>query len=62
MSASQPSHPPKPTPGDDAGDRTLSLLRKIESGVVNPTCIGVSERRQLVGFLMSDGCSTAEMA
>ena len=62
MSASHPSHPPNPAPGDDAGDRTLSLLRKIESGAVNPTCIGVPERRQLVGFLMGDGCSTAEIS
>ena len=62
MSASHPSHPPNPTPSDDANGRTLSLLRKIESGAVNPTCIGVPERRQLVGFLMGDGCSTAEIS
>ena len=63
MSASHPSHPPNPAPGDDANGRTVSLLRKIESGAVNPTCIGVPERRQLVGFLMGgDGCSTAEIS
>ena len=62
MSASPPSHQPNPTPGDDANGRTVSLLRKIESGAVNPTSIGMPERRQLVGFLMEDGCSTAEIS
>ncbi len=62
MSASPPSHQPNPTPGDDANGRTLSLLKKIDSGAVDPTCIGVPERRQLVGFLMGDGCSTAEIS
>lgn len=62
MSASNPSRPPHPTPGDDAGDRTLSLLKKIDSGAVNPTSIGMPERRQLVGFLMGDGYSTAEIS
>ncbi len=62
MSASHPSHSPDPTPGDDANGRTLSLLKKIDSGAVKPTCIGVPERRQLVGFLMGDGCSTAQIS
>ncbi len=62
MNASNPTNPSDPTPTDDGDGRTVSVLRKIESGALDPKCISVSERRQLVGFLMSDGCSTAEIA
>ena len=62
MNAPNPTTPSGPSPSDDGDGRTVSVLRKIESGVVDPKCISLSERRQLVGFLMSDGCSTAEIA
>lgn len=47
---------------NDPGDNgTISLLRRIESGIVDPKSLAVPDRRQLVGFLMADGYSTAEM-
>ncbi len=42
--------------------RTLALLRKIESGEVEPKCVSASDRRRLVAFLIGDGYSTAEIA
>ncbi len=41
---------------------TLALLRKIELGTVEAKAISVSDRRQLVAFLIGDGYSTAELA
>lgn len=41
--------------------RTLALLRKIESGEVEPRCVSASDRRRLVAFLTGDGYSTAEI-
>lgn len=61
MSASSPANPSDTAPTDDGDGRTVSLLRKIESGAVDPKCLSVSGRRQVVGFLMGDGYSTAEM-
>ena len=49
------------TPGD-AGERTLSLLQKIQAGTVDPKCIRPAERRQIVSYLMADGYCTADMA
>lgn len=45
----------------DGETRTLTLIRKIESGTVDPKTISVSDRRQLVALLMADGYATAEM-
>lgn len=54
--------PNGPEGDSDARDNsTVSLLRNIESGVVDPKSIPVIGRRQLVGFLMADGYSTAEV-
>ena len=49
------------TPGD-TGERTLSLLQKIQAGTVDPKCIRPAERRLVVSYLMADGYSTADMA
>ena len=49
------------TPGD-AGERTLSLLQKIQAGTVDPKCIRPAERRLIVSYLMADGYSTTDMA
>jgi transposase-like protein len=46
----------------DGDTRTIELLRKIESGSMDPKAISAAERRQLVAFLMGDGYSTAETA
>jgi transposase len=43
-------------------ERTLSLLQKIQSGALDPKLVRPTERRILVGFLMSDGYSAAEIA
>ncbi len=56
----------KPQPSDnkpgDCGERTLSLLQKIQAGTVDPKCIRSAERRQIVSYLMADGYCTADMA
>jgi len=49
------------TPGD-TGERTLSLLQKIQAGTVDPKCIRPAERRPIVSYLMADGYSTTDMA
>lgn len=41
---------------------TISLLRDIQSGKLDPKCIDVSQRQQLVEFLLGDGYTVAEMA
>jgi len=46
----------------DTGERTLSLLQKIQGGVVDPKCIRPAERRLIVSYLMADGYCTADMA
>ncbi len=57
------SVPKAACPADDSsGERTLGLLQKIKSGAVDPKCIGPSERRRIVSYLIGDGYSTAEMA
>lgn len=57
--------PIDPAPAKDSGaedGRTMALLQKIQSGAITPKSISVSDRRQLVGVLMADGYSTADMA
>jgi len=49
------------TPGE-TGERTLSLLQKIQTGTVDPKCIRPAERHLIVSYLMADGYSTADMA
>ncbi len=52
----------KTQPSDnDTGERTLSLLQKIQAGVMDPKCIRPAERRLIVSYLMADGYSTADM-
>jgi len=55
-----------PLPSDntacDTEERTLSLLQKIQAGVMDPKCIRPAERRLIVSYLMADGYSTADMA
>ncbi len=52
-----------PQPSDnDTGERTLSLLQKIQAGTVDPKCIRPAERRRIVSYLMADGYCTADMA
>lgn len=46
----------------DSEERTLSLLQKIQAGVMDPKCIRSAERRQIVSYLMADGYSTADIA
>ena len=53
--------PPDSTPRE-TGERTVSLLQKIQAGTVDPKCIRPTERRLIVSYLMADGYSTAEMA
>jgi len=49
------------TPGE-TGERTVSLLQKIQAGTVDPKCIRPAERHLIVSYLMADGYSTADMA
>lgn len=55
-----------PLPSDntacDTEERTLSLLQKIQAGVMDPKCIRPAERRLIVSYLMADGYSTADIA
>jgi len=46
----------------DTEERTLSLLKKIQSGLMDSKCIRPVERRLIVRFLMVDGNSTADIA
>jgi len=46
----------------DDGQRTISLLQKIQAGTVDPTSIRVTERHLIVNYLMADGYPTAQMA
>lgn len=61
-----PKNQEKPRPSDnkpgDCGERTLSLLQKIQAGTVAPKCIRPAERRQIVSYLMANGYETADMA
>ncbi len=60
----QTQEDPKPSDNTtrDTGERTLSLLQKIQAGTVDPKCIRPAERRLIVNYLMADGYSTADMA
>jgi hypothetical protein len=49
------------TPGE-TGERTVSLLQKIQTGTVDPKCVRPAERRLIVSYLIADGYSTADMA
>ena len=55
-----------PQPSDskhrETGERTVSLLQKIQAGTVDPKCIRPAERHLIVSYLMADGYSTADMA
>lgn len=52
----------KTTGPESSGEiTTVALLRKIESGAIDPKTIAVQERRQLVAYLMNEGSSVAEM-
>jgi len=61
-----PKNQENPQPSDntpsDTGERTLSLLQKIQAGSVDPKCIRPAERRLVVSYLMADGYCTADMA
>ncbi len=61
-----PKNQENPQPSDntpcEAGERTLSLLQKIQAGTVDPKCIRPAERRLIVSYLMADGYATADMA
>ena len=46
----------------DTGERTLSLLQKIQAGTVAPKSIRPVERRLIVSYLMANGHATADMA
>ncbi len=59
MTASQSSNTPESE--SDGEITTLALLRKIESGAIDPKTIAKADRQQLVAFLMSEGYSVAEM-
>ncbi len=58
----QESRQPSENKPGDTGERTLSLLQKIQAGTVDPKCIRPVERRQIVSYLMADGYCTADMA
>ena len=61
MTAIRPSNVTDPgTAGSETS--TMALLRKIESGAIDPKSIGVDDRHQLVAFLLSDGYSVPEMS
>ena len=53
-----------PVPLLEAGGErsTLALLKQIQAGGVDPQCIGLADRRQIVSYLMGDGYATAEIA
>lgn len=53
---------PPDNPTSQTGERTLSLLQKIQAGTIDPKCIRPAERRLVVSYLMADGYSTADMA
>jgi transposase len=61
-----PKNQENPQPSDskhrDTGERTLSLLQKIQAGTVDSKCIRPAERHLIVSYLMADGYSTADMA
>ncbi len=62
LSQTQENSQPSDNKPGDCGERTLSLLQKIQAGTVDPKCIRSAERRRIVSYLMADGYSTAEMA
>jgi len=55
-----------PLPADNAAcdtqERTLSLLQKIQAGTTDAKSIRPVERRMIVGYMMTDGYSTADIA
>ncbi len=54
--------PSKRLPSESGEHRTLQLLKKIQSGAINPSNIDKDSRRPLVAHLTGDGYSIAEMA
>lgn len=60
MTASQSSNTPAPESGGEI--TTLALLRKIQSGAIDPKTIAKTDRQQLVAYLMGDGYSVADIA
>jgi hypothetical protein len=60
----QPQENPQPSDNTprDTGERTLSLLQKIQADTVDPKCIRPAERRLIVSYLMGDGYASADMA
>ena len=62
LTRTQENPQPSDDKSSDSGERTLSLLQKIQAGAVDPKCIRPAERRLIVSYLMSDGYCTADMA
>lgn len=56
------NHQPMEDVPDDAQERTLTLMQKIQTGLMDPKCLRNEERRLIVCYLMGDGYCTAEMA
>jgi transposase len=56
------NHQPMEDVPDDAQERTLTLLHKIQTGLMDPKCLRIEERHLIVCYLMADGYCTAEMA
>lgn len=54
--------PKGPAPVGSGDDRTFSLLKQLQSGRLDPSCIAIASRLQLVAVMMNDGYSTADMA
>ncbi len=52
-------HPISSGPGEE---RTFALMKQIQSGQLDPKCIGTTSRRQVVMTMINDGYSTAEIA
>lgn len=62
LSQTQENPQPSDSKHRETGERTLSLLQKIQAGTVDPKCIRPAERHLIVSYLMADGYSTADMA
>ena len=54
--------PESSMPVGSGDERTPALLKKIQSGRLDPKSIATASRRQLVVAMMNDGYSTAEIA
>jgi len=62
LSQTQENPQPSDSKHRETGERTLSLLQKIQAGTVDSKCIRPAERHLIVSYLMADGYSTADMA